>query len=169
MQGIRDSLTHVSQILLSRKPLLHLVVLFAADLRVRKYAEDTENLFIENGIHCYMQMETENREYIKPDNLLDIITQSTGDYLVVIGDRNMKNKTCHAKKSGKLVEISVDERIDSILSEWELNHKINILNLEIEDISKSQLFELIQLFTGIKHITERFQRLKKGKKKEIEN
>eukprot|EP01080_Neovahlkampfia_damariscottae_P009350 gene9350-1437_t len=165
LQGIRDSLNHVSQILLSRKPLLHLVVLFAADLRVRKYAEDTENLFIENGIHVYMQMETENREYIKPDNLLDIITQSTSDYLVVIGDRNMKNKTCHAKKSGKLVEISVDERIETIISEWDNQHqsndKIDILNLQVENISKSQILEIIQLFTGIKHISDRYLRLKK--------
>jgi hypothetical protein len=155
-------LSHISQLLLSRRPLLHLVVLFAADLRVRKYAEETESEFVENGIHCYMQTETENREFIKPDNLLDIITQSTSDYLVVIGDRNMKNKTCHAKKSGKLVEISVDERIESILSDWEhQSNKVDILKLKTEQITKLQILEIVQLLTGIKHISERFQRLKK--------
>ena len=44
---------------------------------------------------------------IKAENLAEIITTSTADFLIVIGDRNMKNRSCQAKRSGKLVEMNV--------------------------------------------------------------
>jgi hypothetical protein len=95
-------------VLLSQKPLLHIVVLFAGDARVRYYAEEIQESFLNNGINCFTQLvTTPSLQYIKPENLQEIITGSVADYLVVIGDRNMKHRTCHAKKSGKLVEISV--------------------------------------------------------------
>jgi hypothetical protein len=33
-------------------------------------------------------------QFIKPDHLSSIITCSHGDFLVVVGDKNMKNDTC---------------------------------------------------------------------------
>lgn len=44
---------------------------------------------------------------IKTENLAEIITTSRADYLVVLGDRNMKNRTCQAKNKGKLTEMDV--------------------------------------------------------------
>jgi predicted ribosome-associated RNA-binding protein Tma20 len=44
---------------------------------------------------------------IKTENLAEIITSSRADYLIVIGDKNMKNRSCQAKKRGKLVEMNV--------------------------------------------------------------
>lgn len=93
--------------ILNRRPLLHIVVLFAADYRVRKYAEEVQEMFVSKGINCFMQMYVNGHQYIKPEMLLHIITSSPSDHLIVIGDRNMKNRTCQAKKSGKLVETSV--------------------------------------------------------------
>lgn len=141
------------------------MVLFAADLRVKKYAQDIQELFLEKGVNCFTQMELEGQEFIKPENLIEVISQSTADYLIVIGDRNMKNRTCHAKKSGKLVEVSVDERLASILNEWNSNsnNKTSILNKDISELNKTQLQELIQLFTGTKYLVDRYTRLKKCK------
>jgi hypothetical protein len=39
---------------------------------------------------------------IKTENLAEIITSSRADYLIVIGDRNMKNRSCQAKKTWKI-------------------------------------------------------------------
>ena len=33
-------------------------------------------------------------QYIKPEHLSTVISASSGDFLIVIGDRNMKNDTC---------------------------------------------------------------------------
>ena len=44
---------------------------------------------------------------IKTENLADTINVSKGDYVVVLGDRNMKNRTVQAKRKGKLVETAV--------------------------------------------------------------
>lgn len=107
LQTVKNKLDSVSQFLLSKRPLLHIIVLFAGDPRVRKYAEEVQELFLDNGIHVFTQTETVQHQYIKPENLLEIITASMASYLIVIGDRNMKNKTCQSKKHGKLVETTV--------------------------------------------------------------
>lgn len=44
---------------------------------------------------------------IKTENLAEVITNSKADCLIVIGDRNMKNRSCQAKRRGKLVEMDV--------------------------------------------------------------
>lgn len=107
LQQIKQQLDKVSQVLLSRRPLLHIIVLFAADVRVRKYAEEVQEAFVSRGVNCFLQMEMSDHQFIKPENLMETITKSTADYIIVIGDRNMKNRTCHAKRSGKLVEMDV--------------------------------------------------------------
>jgi hypothetical protein len=56
---------------------------------------------------------------IKTENLAEIITSSTSaDFLIVIGDRNMKNQSCQVKKRGKLVEMDVFDMIRAIWNEW---------------------------------------------------
>lgn len=107
LQTVKAQLDKVSQVLLSKNPLLHIVVLFAGDYKVRLYAEEVQERFLSNGINCFTQLTTSALQYIKPENLQEIITSSTADYLIVIGDKNMKHKTCQAKKSGKLCEMKV--------------------------------------------------------------
>lgn len=133
LDRIKRGLDPVSLILLGRRPLLHIVVLFAEDTKVRSYLDDVQETFLSHGMNVYAQLttihdgsgndheegdENENEncdvgamigkwEPIRPNHLQEIITNSTADYLVVIGDRNMKHRTCHAKKSGKLVEVTV--------------------------------------------------------------
>lgn len=108
---VTSQLDSISHILLSRRPLLHIVVLFAADMRMRRFAYDVQERFLKSGVNVFIQMETLPRQFIKPEHLQEIITDSTADCLIVLGDKNMKNNTCHAKKSGKLTEVPVRVKV----------------------------------------------------------
>jgi hypothetical protein len=44
---------------------------------------------------------------IRAEHLAELVCNSNADFLIVVGDRNVKNKTCHAKRKGKLVEMQV--------------------------------------------------------------
>ena len=57
-------------------------------------------------------------QQIKPEHLSTVIGESKADYVVVIGDRNMRNETVQARRAGKLVEMPVEERIRSVLESW---------------------------------------------------
>lgn len=57
---------------------------------------------------------------IKSEHLADLIAASHSDFLAVIGDRNMKNRTVQAKRRGKLQETPPDEFLAAIWSEWKL-------------------------------------------------
>ena len=57
-------------------------------------------------------------QFIKPEHLSSVIASSHADYLVVIGDRNMKNDTVQARRAGKLVEQPYVARINSLLESW---------------------------------------------------
>lgn len=170
----------VSQYLLSRRPLLHVIVLFAADLRVRKYAEEVQEIFLQQGINVFTQTETAQRQYIKPENLLEIITSSTANYVIVLGDRNMKNRTCQAKKSGKLVETDVcnnfkfckiyffkkiDSHADMIIGEWEDSRgsTVDPLNSDaVDELTGEQLTELITAFSGVRNIQNKIEKIQTG-------
>jgi hypothetical protein len=103
-------------------------VLFAADVRVMRYAKEVHTAFLENGVDAYLQTEETGQHIltspspryffnlicfllyfanIKTENLAEVITNSKADCLIVIGDRNMKNRSCQAKRRGKLVEMDV--------------------------------------------------------------
>ena len=114
-----------------RRPYLQIVVLFAADVRVMRYAKEVHTAFLENGVDAYLQTEETGQHIlsyfripthflfpfhyyffyvnadIKTENLAEVITNSKADCLIVIGDRNMKNRSCQAKRRGKLVEMDV--------------------------------------------------------------
>jgi hypothetical protein len=57
-------------------------------------------------------------EKIKTDSLAEIISKSKSDALVVLGDRNIKNKSCQMRKKGKLIEMSVEETVLSCWQDW---------------------------------------------------
>lgn len=68
---------------------------------------------------------------VKPEHLSDIIATSRADFLVVLGDRNMRNRSCQAKEGGRLVEMSVDARVSSILAIWEKEREEERQHLEM--------------------------------------
>lgn len=114
----------------ARRPFLKIVVLYASDSRVLRYAKEVQLRFLDNGIDVCLQTEVEQNQTttlevnlkdteIKTENLAELITSSTNsDFLVVIGDRNMKNQSCQVKKKGKLVEMALDHMIICIWQEW---------------------------------------------------
>nr|CAG4716441.1 unnamed protein product [Naegleria fowleri] len=176
---LKSGLDPITQVLLSKKPLHHIIVLFGADLRVRNYAQQVQETFLAKGINVYTQLacytketptSSEDYEFIKPDHLQELITNSVADYVAVIGDRNMKHRTCQAKKNGKLVEVSVDERAEEILQDWETSSPHSdfpildsISNMrDISDITTEQVYELIEAFANIRHIKDRVDRLRKS-------
>ena len=97
---------------LPRRPFLHIVVLFASDPRVMSYSTTVANMFRAVGVDVWLMTELakgksngsgnsdgsgsyqQGPRWIKPENLVSIITASKADSLIVIGDRNMKNETC---------------------------------------------------------------------------
>lgn len=91
-----------------------------------------------------------------------MITHTNADFLIVIGDRNMKNDTCQARKSGKLVEMKVEERIRLLLLEW---GEVSGLrpSAAIADncaaLTQVQLFERLKRHTNVGHVEERTRRL----------
>lgn len=164
--------------LLSTKPLLHIVVLYAGDINVRKYIAEIMPKFLKSKIHCFLQMNTpvsqENEDIvaendltmedipnmhcsiIKPEHLLQIITGSNADFLVVIGDRNMKQKTCQSKRNGKLIPTLIDEEIKRINEEWSLKKVKNpldhIISEGIDNVKKDDILKLFQWITNVRNI-----------------
>lgn len=92
---------------LPRRAFLHIVVLFASDPRVMAYATGVAEMFRAAGVDVWLMTELskggntdgsgsyqQGPRWIKPENLVSLITASKADSLIVIGDRNMKNETC---------------------------------------------------------------------------
>lgn len=160
-----------------RRPFLQIVVLYANDSRVFNYSKEVQNQFLENGIDVYLQIGIENvlsRENqrvsyhdklekdteIKTENLAEIITSSIADFLIVIGDRNMKNKSCQAKKRGKLVEMNVEDMIHGIWTEWSPYQTTrNEAEAESVSIPLDRLQMLLDEHFGLKHLNDRRSRI----------
>lgn len=140
----------------SRRPLLHVIVLYAGDLRVLRYSKELQNLFLDNGIDVYLQTKTDDDQYIKTENLAEIITNSKADYVVVIGDRNMKNKSCQTKKKGKLVETQVDETINFIWGEW--------AELHSDHYATDDTSEILYKVCALRNLDQRIEKLEQGLK-----
>ncbi len=107
---------------------MQIVVLFASDPRVMQYARSVQTKFLDVGVDVWLMTELppeisgqgggHSDRWVKPLHLVEVITKTYSDCLIVLGDRNMKNDTCQARKSGKLVEVPVMERIRSLVREW---------------------------------------------------
>jgi hypothetical protein len=104
----------------ARRPFLHLIVLYGSDPKVVRYSKEVQNSFLDSGIDVYLQVKFGERklysslfitklqkEFIRTENLAEIIGNSKGDFLVVLGDKNVKNKSVQARRKGKLVECKV--------------------------------------------------------------
>lgn len=159
-----------------RRPFLQIVVLYANDSRVFHYAKEVQNQFIENGIDVYLQIGVENtpskdsikssyidhlekdRE-IKTENLAEIITSSIADFLIVIGDRNMKNKSCQAKKKGRLVEKDVEDMINAIWSEWSPYQSV-YMDVDANNMSTEKIQSLLEEHFNLRHLNNRLKRIK---------
>eukprot|EP00756_Hemistasia_phaeocysticola_P017563 Hpha_TRINITY_DN15544_c2_g5::TRINITY_DN15544_c2_g5_i1::g.108141::m.108141 len=166
----------VSHCLLVQRPILHIVVLFAGDGPVRRYAEEVQERFLTGGINCYLQLEHEGRvngappQYVRPDALQEIIAKSTADFLVVLGDRNMRNTTCQvlncppgARRNGRLVEMEIDQRISAMQRDFEGQKQTrHVLDREIDSTTADQVVSVVGAFGGARNVKERLGSLRKG-------
>lgn len=105
-------------------------------------------------------------QYVKPGDLSAVIAASHGDFLIVVGDKNMKNETCQARRAGKLVEMTIDERITTLLESWAQQSGIKPgsgvadTDRSIAALGEDALFErLKRLSPATPHIQDRMGRL----------
>jgi len=150
-----------------RKPYLHIVILFASDPNVIHYAEDVIEQFLDNGIDVAIQKYLQEtiklasmstrKDVIKAENLAEIICSSHADFLVVIGDRNMKNRSCQAKRKGKLIEMPITDVISLIWKSWPQNPHKTLAR--IQNLTPIQLELLLFQYCGLKHTNARIQYL----------
>ncbi|KAJ3440827.1 zinc finger protein mex-5-related [Anaeramoeba flamelloides] len=108
-----------------RKPFLELNVLYSNEKSIVHYSNTIRTLFIDNGIDVHLNYQMEFGKIIKTENLSKIISQSIADFIVVIGDRNLKNHTCQVRRKRKLVEMHVEDVIEDIWYDWEKTHQIS--------------------------------------------
>lgn len=179
-----------------RRPFLKVVVLYASDSRVLRYAKEVQTQFLDAGVDVYLQIDLDNVNMngasggagsslnsslgisssggkdneIKTENLAEIITSSTSaDFLIVIGDRNMKNQSCQVKKRGKLVEMDVYDMVRAIWNEWapyqadfdDLDVKLSA-SATIERLSATQLYIILQRFPPQVSLEEALKRAREA-------
>ena len=118
-------------------------------------------------------------QFVKPGDLSTVIAASHGDFLIVVGDKNMRNETCQARRAGKLVEVSVDERITAVLESWASQTGLrptavssastssagfnsgaggDMDRVAVAALSEAALYERLKRATGVAHVPERLQR-----------
>lgn len=52
-----------------RKPYLHIVVLYASDIRVLKYAKEIHTLFLDNGVDVFLHSEVNVKNGVPPERV----------------------------------------------------------------------------------------------------
>eukprot|EP01116_Phalansterium_solitarium_P005947 TRINITY_DN18271_c0_g1_i1.p1 TRINITY_DN18271_c0_g1~~TRINITY_DN18271_c0_g1_i1.p1 ORF type:complete len:1019 (-),score=240.56 TRINITY_DN18271_c0_g1_i1:28-3000(-) len=147
----------------SRRPFLHILVLFASDTRVLNYAKEVQQIFLDNGIDVLLQYKAPDDQWIKTDNLSNIINDSIGDHLIVLGDRNMKNHSCSCRNKGKLSEVKIEDVIATMWSEWG-SKVVDDGQFPIKDMRKGtieQVYQLLEHSCSIRRLKERMDQLKK--------
>eukprot|EP00937_MAST-01D_sp_MAST-1D-sp2_P003651 g3651.t1 len=157
-----------------RRPFLQITVLFGSDPKVMAYARNVQHKFFDAGVDVFVKSKLEGEVpgidakqalFIKPEHLVNVITHTNADYLIVIGDRNMKNDTCQARRSGKLVEMKVEERIRLLLVDWGEVSGLRPAAAMADcmangaNLTHEQLSERLKRHTGVGHVDERTRRL----------
>jgi len=105
-EGPAEGATGIGQY---RRPLLQIVVLFASDSRVLSYSRNLVARVLDAGIDVFLHTDLPEvglgdaaaaaggmMQHIKPEHLSTIISASHADFLIVIGDRNMRNDSVQA-------------------------------------------------------------------------
>lgn len=141
------------------------------------YSKNLTNRVLEAGIDVFLNTDlaeaglgepnSQVQQVIKPEHLSSVISSSLADFLIVIGDRNMRNDTVQARRSGKLVEMSIDERIRTILENWASQAGIRLSpgssdgdsDRAIESLTDEQLIDNLQRVTGLAHAMDRLFRV----------
>jgi hypothetical protein len=145
------------------------VVLYASDARVSKYAEEILEILLDAGIDVVVQNTVQGgfspqmgtkvpkSKDIKAEHLAELICTSHADFLIVVGDKNMKNRSCQAKRKGKLLEMMVVDVISLIWKSWPQNPHKTLAR--IKSLTTEQTTSILFQYCGPKHISDRFEYL----------
>ncbi|KAA0167453.1 hypothetical protein FNF31_00892 [Cafeteria roenbergensis] len=149
-------------------PFLQVVVLFASDNKVLQYAKNVQARFTRHGIDVFMQTNLsevglargKGPHWIRPSHLSMVISATKADFLIVVGDRNMRNETCQGRRSGKLVEMGVTERITAVLQSWARDHSVDSADAKgAEGLDSLQLSDRLHTYAGVGRALDRVERL----------
>lgn len=146
------------------------MVLFASDTKVLQYAKSVQSRFIRHGVDVFLHTSlsevglaktSRGSHWIRPTHLSMVISATKADFLVVVGDRNMRNDTCQGRKSGKLVETPVVERISTILRTWASDHGVDASDIDgaAGGTSAASLEEKLQAYTGVPRASTRIDKI----------
>jgi hypothetical protein len=158
---------------------LQIVVLFASDPKVLQYSKTVQSKFTRHGIDVFLnttlnevgltsaavgnkvaRTASSSSQWIRPDHLSVVISATKADFLIVIGDRNMRNETCQGRRSGKLVEMPVADRLESMLLQWAEEHGVDTTLHDVDGrISSELLSDRLHAYTGLTRSEERTSKL----------
>ncbi|PRP85915.1 hypothetical protein PROFUN_06037 [Planoprotostelium fungivorum] len=161
----------ISSLHLSRRPFVHVIVLYAGgigvlavppsghtDGKVSCFAREVCARLNDSSLDHFFHCKLDSAHYIRTENLSEIIGHSKSDYLVVIGDRNMKNRTIQVRRRAKLVEMTVDEAINYMWSEVEVMDSDTVGDASL--LTQPELYSLVDKYCGVRHYTDRIERLR---------
>lgn len=143
-----------------RRPLLHIVVLYATlNPGTLAYVNKVAKRFTECGIDVVIQTTPTPSSGPPPrpktrapditaDHMASIIVSSHADDLIVIGDRNVKNRSVHSKRKKHLAEMFVPDVQLLIWKSWPQNP--GKLWDRIVALTDEELTMLVTQFTGLK-------------------
>lgn len=105
------------------------------------------------------------------DHLVNVITASAMDYLIVLGDRNMRNETCQSRGNGRLMEVPVAERVRALLRDWADTTGLAISkrpsgrghvqdSQEVAALSEPELWDTFRRYTGSRLGYDRVSKLR---------
>ncbi len=157
-------MTHFQQIVKSgRRPLLHVVVLYAFNAKVVTYARSVSDVFIASGIDVYYQTTLRHRDsvHIARQDMFNVIVASHADFVVVIGDKNMRHCTVQRTSKSSLAEITVADMQRLIWKNWPQNPMKNYQR--IQSIADAELDRFVEQYTGKKLYTDRVEVIKNCK------
>lgn len=146
------------------------MVLFASDTKVLQYAKSVQSRFIRHGVDVFLHTtlaevglakSSRGSHWIRPSHLSMVISATKADFLVVVGDRNMRNDTCQGRKSGKLVETPVVERISTILRTWASDHGVDSSDIDgaTSSATGTSPEEKLHAYTGVARVFLRLDKI----------
>eukprot|EP00792_Barthelona_sp_PAP020_P006308 TRINITY_DN2965_c0_g1_i1.p1 TRINITY_DN2965_c0_g1~~TRINITY_DN2965_c0_g1_i1.p1 ORF type:complete len:399 (-),score=100.09 TRINITY_DN2965_c0_g1_i1:285-1481(-) len=112
---------------------------------LKNFVEGIVNHLNEQCIDVYVNTEYDDKP-IDKSSLKFVINNSLLNYIVIIGDKNLRNNSISGRINGRLIEMSVEKYCYYIVKTW--NQNFSLLNQKPLDLNK--LFKMFT-FLGLKN------------------
>lgn len=144
-----------------RRPLLHIIVMYATNKAVRAYAFGVSETFMASGIDVHVQTTLRSDGLggnVETRHMSELIATSHADFVVMVGDRNMKHNTVHRERKETLAEVRVADMQGHIWKNWPQNPLKNYER--IRDIAHADLDPFVLQYTNKKLDSHRAEAFK---------